>query len=340
MPSEWSTPVIPAPRVGDEIVVCGEFLHTDAPNLVVCWFDPNGFDAYSTKPALRMDTAPGATPKQVSELGGESGEVLRYGSRRLAVKSMRIVGTPEVGISSPTRGGAGFLVTDKDDLTEVITQFVIHHNELGSSERSFQKLHGERGLSCHFLIDVDGRIFQTLDVMQRAWHATDANDVSIGVELASLGAFREPNEDAARPTPFDVTDAENVMENRDFVRGVVNGTSYVQKPYTEKQYDAVSALYCALLKRFRNLKLAYPVDGDENAFDFASVEAPRDGTDAFKESYPACANEKLTDERRRAYAGALGHFHVENKQCDPGPAFDWKRLIRDTNALVRVAEER
>ena len=83
MPSEWASPRIPSPRVGDEIVVAGEFLHTDAPNRVVCWFDPGGFDAYRTTPALPVDTAPGATPKQVAELGGAKGEVARYGSRRL-----------------------------------------------------------------------------------------------------------------------------------------------------------------------------------------------------------------------------------------------------------------
>ena len=70
MPSEWASPRIPSPRVGDEIVVAGEFLHTDAPNRVVCWFDPGGFDAYRTTPALPVDTAPGSTPKQVAELGG------------------------------------------------------------------------------------------------------------------------------------------------------------------------------------------------------------------------------------------------------------------------------
>ena len=56
----------------------------------------------------------------------------------------------------------------------------------------FRVLHDERGLS-RFLVDVDGRVFQTLDVAS-AWHATDANDVSVGVELASLGAFREPQD--------------------------------------------------------------------------------------------------------------------------------------------------
>ena len=44
-------------------------------------------------------------------------------------------------------------------------------------------------LSCHFLIDVCGTVYQTLDVVERAWHATSANDSSVGVELAADGAF-------------------------------------------------------------------------------------------------------------------------------------------------------
>src|SRR5579859_4471562 len=33
-----------APRVGDEIVVAGQFFHTGTP--VVLWMDPGGYDAY------------------------------------------------------------------------------------------------------------------------------------------------------------------------------------------------------------------------------------------------------------------------------------------------------
>ena len=253
MPSEWASPRIPSPRVGDEIVVAGEFLHTDAPNRVVCWFDPGGFDAYRTTPALPVDTAPGATPKQVAELGGAKGQVARYGSRRLKPKP---AADGVVGGCSP-RGGAGALVTDARDLTECVTQLVVHHDGCGRSRECFRVLHDERGLSCHFLVDVDGRVFQTLDVAERAWHATDANDVSVGVELASLGAFREPRD--VETTPFDVSDTDNVKEHRDFKRGVINGQTLVQLNFTDKQYDALARLYATLVRRFPKLKLAYPI---------------------------------------------------------------------------------
>jgi hypothetical protein len=250
MPSEWASPRIPSPRVGDEIVVAGEFLHTDAPNRVVCWFDPGGFDAYRTTPALPVDTAPGATPKQVAELGGAKGEVARFGSRRLKP-------SPADGaVGSPPRGGAGALVTDAFDLTECVTQLVVHHDGCGRSRECFRVLHDERGLSCHFLVDVDGRVFQTLDVAERAWHATDANDVSIGVELASLGAFREPQD--LETTPFDVSDTDNVKEHRDFKRGIVNGRLLVQLNFTDKQYDALARLYADAVAAVSQVKTGVP----------------------------------------------------------------------------------
>jgi N-acetyl-anhydromuramyl-L-alanine amidase AmpD len=44
----------------------------------------------------------------------------------------------------------------------------------------------------HFLLDVDGTIYQTLDLHEKAFHATYANDFSIGVEIAHPGAWKQP----------------------------------------------------------------------------------------------------------------------------------------------------
>ena len=50
-------------------------------------------------------------------------------------------------------------------------------------------LHDVRGLSVHFMLDLDGTIYQTLDVKEQAWHATIANGRSIGIEIANIGAY-------------------------------------------------------------------------------------------------------------------------------------------------------
>ena len=58
----------------------------------------------------------------------------------------------------------------------------------------FSVLQNERGLSCHFLIDNDGTIYQTIDLALMAYHAAEWNIDSIGVELCNRGdAKKEPN---------------------------------------------------------------------------------------------------------------------------------------------------
>ena len=73
-------------------------------------------------------------------------------------------------------------------LQGVVDQCVLHFDACGSSRRCFEVLHDQRFLSCHFLLDVDGTIYQTLDLKERAWHATSSNDRSVGIEIANVGA--------------------------------------------------------------------------------------------------------------------------------------------------------
>src|SRR5207302_1593164 len=83
------------------------------------------------------------------------------------------------------RGGGWDLPT----LQRVVDQFVIHYDAAGTSKNCFRTLQDFRGLSVHFMIDLDGTIYQTLDVKERAFHATTANTRSVGVEIANIGAF-------------------------------------------------------------------------------------------------------------------------------------------------------
>src|SRR6185503_14558055 len=88
--------------------------------------------------------------------------------------------------------GEVFIEPGSDDLErlrEVVDQFVLHYDVAGTSGRCFQVLQDARGLSVHFLLDVDGTIYQTLDLRDEAWHATKANPRSIGIEIANLGAY-------------------------------------------------------------------------------------------------------------------------------------------------------
>src|SRR5262245_11744624 len=70
-------------------------------------------------------------------------------------------------------------------LRAVVTQVVLHHDGCTSSRSCFESMHnrprpgGGCGLSAHFMIDADGTIYQTLDVVERAFHAEEVNNISI-----------------------------------------------------------------------------------------------------------------------------------------------------------------
>jgi len=42
----------------------------------------------------------------------------------------------------------------------------------------------------------------------------------------------------------------------------------------------------------------------------------------------------LTGEQLAAYRGLLGHYHVTTNKIDPGPAFDWERVIIEARSLM------
>jgi len=80
---------------------------------------------------------------------------------------------------------------------------VIHHTSSDTSARALATLRDPvRELSAHYLIERDGRLYQLVNELARAWHAgtsywggnTDINSSSIGIELDNNGEepFAEP----------------------------------------------------------------------------------------------------------------------------------------------------
>src|SRR4051812_4186471 len=162
-------------RRGDEIVVAGMFVHTGTP--VVLWMDPGGYDAYRVErrfaPLTNSDWV--TSQEKVAELKTPN----RYSLRRRGMSPEEI---------ERVRGGGWDLPT----LQKVVDQFVIHFDVAGTSRQCFKILQDHRDLSVHFMLDLDGTIYQTLDAKERAWQATKANDRSVGIEIANMGAY-SPN---------------------------------------------------------------------------------------------------------------------------------------------------
>jgi N-acetylmuramoyl-L-alanine amidase len=210
-------------------------------------------------------------------------------------------------------------------LQQVIDQLVLHYDGSGLSRICFNTLR-ERQLSVHFLLDVDGTIYQTLDLRERASHATIANDRSIGIEIANLGAY--PEKDKARrvldewygrdaggrtimKVPARIRDTGIRTPGfvarparPDLVRGTLQGQALVQYDFTPEQYAALAKLTAALGRVFPKLTVDYPHGRDGRLIPQA-----------------------LSPGKYAGYRGVLGHFHVQANKVDPGPAFQWHRLF-------------
>jgi N-acetyl-anhydromuramyl-L-alanine amidase AmpD len=310
-------------RHGDEIIVCGRPYRIGT--RVVLWSDEGGYDAYRTSrrfvPFERSDWKSTLAEMRAGALTFAASDTqetspdrydLRFGS------AVDTAFTPEQ--LEQVRGGGWPLPL----LQEKIDQFVLHYDVCGTSAQCFYILHDVRGLSVHFLLDVDGTIYQTLDLKERARHATKSNDRSIGVEIANIGAYP-----VGEDNPFEkwyAADgsgarlifppgvrgrdrfAEKTLRPRHGapVTGTIRGTEYVQYDYTPEQYAALAKLAAALCDIFPRLRPEIPRGADGHVL-----------------------TRTLGAEEWAGFAGILGHYHVQQNKGDPGPALDWDHLLAE-----------
>ena len=291
-------------RRGDEIVVCGQLYHTTAP--VVLWMDPGGYDAYRLERRfVPLDQA--ATPPRE-----KAGKPLasRFSLRRKGLTDMEV---------ERIRGGGWDLPT----LQKVVDQFVIHYDARGTSRRCFEVLHDIRGLSVHFMLDLDGTIYQTLDVKEGAWHATVANGRSIGIEIANVGAYPP-----GVPSPLDrwyetgagdqvrivVPDPPEQSGLRDraavlrpardqVIIGTIQGQSLRQYDFTDRQYDSLIRLTATLCKLFPRIRCAYPRDA-AGAIVRAKLPDPELGATRAFWGITTCRPTRLIQVRRSSGTGS------------------------------------
>lgn len=182
-----------------------------------------------------------------------------------------------------------------DAVRSVIRQFVVHHDGLMRAEQCWHVLHNERGLSCHFLIDNDGTIYQTLDLALCGFHASEFNPIAVGVELCNRGEAKGvigKNGEYYRGTPW--YDKHKVTTCK------INGSKILAYDFTPEQYEAMTELARALSKVLPNLPIEYPQD--------------LPGKQAL-ETLPSAWG----------FSGYIGHYHLTRRKWDPGP-FDFKRF--------------
>ena len=271
------------------------------------WFEEGGYDAYDTT------LVPGSEPDYADS---ETGRRYEPGRRTRGEPSRQLV-----------RPGS----TDLAELRRAIDQFVVHYDVCGLSRTCFRVLQEERGLSVHFLLDIDGTIYQTLDVRETAWHATRSNPRSVGVEIAQIGAW-PPGRTAALERWYGQDELGPFLQlpsgagdggvrtrgfvgrpaRRERITGSINHREVVQYDFTEEQYESLAALIATLARALPRIEVAVPRDA-----------AGRVRT------------EVLEDAEWAAFSGILGHCHVQANKEDPGPAFDWDRLLQGVRARLQ-----
>ena len=304
----------PAARQGDEIVAAGRFFHTGTP--VVLWLDPGGYDAY------RVERRFGPYDRSDWETSRAENRNLKTPNRySLRARSLTPAQIEKV------RGGGW----DLPLLQSVVDQFVIHFDVAGTSRTCFKVLQDGRDLSVHFMLDLDGTIYQTLDLKERAWHATTSNHRSVGIEIANMGAYGldeknpfaewyQTGTNGATTLTLPERYGDGGIRTPGFighparpepVRGNIQGDELVQYDFTPEQYRALIKLTATLCQIFPKLKCEFPTDASGQLI-----------------------SRKLSDEQLENYRGVLGHYHIQTNKNDPGPAFQWDYVIGGARKLL------
>lgn len=302
------------PRRGDEIVVAGQMVHTGTP--VVLWMDPGGYDAY------RVERRFSAFDRSDWDNSMEDVRQLttpnRYGLRRGQLTTEQI---------EKVRGGGW----DLPLLQKVVDQFVIHFDVAGVSRDCFKTLQDYRDLSVHFMLDIDGTLYQTLDLKERAYHATTSNTRSVGIEIANMGAYGNPESASLNNWYRHDTNGQTTITipeklgnggvrtqgfvghpaRPELIKGNIQGQDLVQYDFTPQQYAALVKLTATLCEVFPKIQCKYPTDASGKLI-----------------------THKLSNDELKSYEGVLGHYHIQTDKVDPGPAFNWDYVIGNARKIM------
>lgn len=249
---------------GTSIIIAGQPVDVGRP--VVLWNEPEGFDGYSQT----------CHEKRYAE----SSKCCQYEFNRFGKRK-------------------NLKSRDLESLRQVVSQFVLHLDGCVNSRSCFYSMHdtprpdGGCGLSAHFMVDGDGTIYQTLDLLESAWHAEQSNGISVGVEICNRGDASR-NELERLPAEYRTRPVKDV---------VINGHTFHAFDFRPEQYESIIALARVLVRTFPNIKPLIPERNGEPL-----LETLREPS---------------------LFKGILGHLHVDlqKHKWDPG-AFDWHRLLR------------
>ncbi len=247
---------------------------------------------------------------------------------------------------APTRAFGQYTIRDPDkayqQLQRTVHQFVLHYDVCWTSRHCHQLLAESDFKGSHFYLDLDGTLYQTLDLY---WKTNTApaddgkgNERAVHVEMANLSWQARHTEsdlyhlkkDAYRKSAkgwrLDLPEsrgrelrvknfqpiAARAWGQRGYFSKTINGRTVRMWDFTEEQYTALIRLCVGLNRLLPRIRLEVPRD-------------PQTGRTPLG---------RLED--FSGFEGILGHAHVQGgnakkgikRKYDPGSAFDWARLRR------------
>ncbi|MEO8844428.1 MAG: N-acetylmuramoyl-L-alanine amidase [Kofleriaceae bacterium] len=277
-------------RPSGNLIIGGQIFRTDAP--IINWREPPYWDATredcqitETDPYVLTPGNANYCKPEPSEGGGRRS--VPYGKLPMGPYTRRYALRPRL---------AHFKNSPPYEAVKAsIKQFVIHHDGCNTADMCFSVLQNERGLSVHFLLDNDGTIYQTIDLGLMAYHASEWNIDSIGIEMCNKGdAIAFPNWYASG----------KYGPKRRIKDCKINNHTIHAYDYTDEQYDSFSKLCRALQKYLPNLPAEFPQ---------ASPGKQQWGT--------------IPKDQSMRFAGYIGHYHLWDQKWDPGP-FDFEGFCR------------
>ena len=183
-----------------------------------------------------------------------------------------------------------------DAVKASIKQFVIHHDGCNTADMCFSVLQNERGLSVHFLLDNDGTIFQTIDLGLMAYHASEWNIDSIGIEMCKQGRCDRVSQLVLVGKVRSETQGQRLQES----------TTTRSTRTTTPTSNTPRSRCCAgaLQKYLPNLPAEFP------------QASPG------KQHWNTIPKDQST-----RFSGYIGHYHLWDQKWDPGP-FDFEKHCR------------
>ena len=209
----------------------------------------------------------------------------------------------------PRHNDKGLPVSDLATVQGIVDMVVLHSDITVDSQSCFRVLK-QRGFSTHFMVNWDGTIYQGTDPAAMAVHAAselskNVNNHAIGIDVNCLQTNYVQASAAVDPAKVGLADQMATGATRRMSEVVeINGVPWKSWGYTDAQYDALIKLLLELATHFPKLKLAAPMDERGEVI----WQVPE-----------AIDTEKM---------GIYGHMHLTAQKFDPGPGFDWPRLIQ------------